>query len=230
VAFAAWRSLDRPISEPVAISPHALPPKPGTLPYSAPAAQIEARDGESAERAEVHREPRARVASRRQFPSGILPNSAPPRTPRAEESTATLTSEFAPLPPSAEVPPAFAPVPNRRLEIEPRQRSIFPVWSNFPAQQKPPTVALDLAPGVREPIALLDAGAELPPPQAAALAGISNEFIDRIEEAADTLPDDALAETWDTQQAQADSEYRNLFGAAAYNQMLMEAAIKAMGR
>jgi hypothetical protein len=93
-----------------------------------------------------------------------------------------------------------------------------------------PSVVLDLAPGTREPIALLDEHEITTPAQATALESIADDFLDRIEGTADTATDDEAGANWQQAQADADSIYRNTFGEAAYEQRLIEAAVRALGR
>lgn len=110
----------------------------------------------------------------------------------------------------------------RQLQIEPRKLGQV-------GAQAFRALTLDLAPGVQQPIALLDATTDLPPPQAGALADIHNEFIEHIEAAAGVSSDQELNETWDRQQTEADSRYRIVFGEAAFMRMQMDAARNARG-
>jgi hypothetical protein len=87
-----------------------------------------------------------------------------------------------------------------------------------------------LSPGVREPAVIFDPQEGLSDQQAEALADLSDEFIRKVEGAAGTAPEEELTETWDRAQEDADSQYRNIFGEAAYHQMLMEAAIADLKR
>jgi hypothetical protein len=99
-----------------------------------------------------------------------------------------------------------------------------------PVEFEIPEFTVYLPPGVREPAALLDPQEGLSDQQAEALADLSDEFIRQLEETAATSPEETITETWDQGQEDADSQYRNLFGEAAYNRMLMEAAIADLVR
>jgi hypothetical protein len=87
-----------------------------------------------------------------------------------------------------------------------------------------------LSPGVREPAVIFDPQEGVSDQQAEALADLSDEFIRKVEETAGTAPEEELTETWDRAQEDADSQYRNIFGEAAYHQMMMEAAIADLVR
>jgi hypothetical protein len=120
--------------------------------------------------------------------------------------------------------------PSRRFEIYPLVAFAAPgVFRRLPAAPAP-SLTLDLAPGTREPLALLDDTNIDTAAQAAALDSIAEEFLDRIEHAAPTASDEDLADTWQQAQSDADSIYRNIFGEAAYHVRLMDAAIRALGR
>jgi hypothetical protein len=96
--------------------------------------------------------------------------------------------------------------------------------------QSPPNVfSVVLSPGVREPAVLYDPQENLSVQQAEILADLTDDFIRHVEDAAKS-PDDTLTETWDRAQEDVDSQYRNIFGEAAYNLKLMEAAIADLQR
>ena len=157
----------------------------------------------------------------------IPQNNDPPSTPFAAAPAPVAFTAAQPTPTAAEQP-AFGSTAVRRLEIEPRQfvrAGALPQTGAAAAG----LLTLELAPGVRQPIALLDAETELPPPQANALADIHEQFIESIEAAAGAGSDQELNETWDREQTQADSRYRIIFGEAAYNRTQMEAARSARG-
>lgn len=153
-------------------------------------------------------------------------SDAPSTTFAAAPAPGALTA--AQPAPTAAAQPDFGSTVVRRLEIEPKQ---FGEAVSRPHTGATATrgLTLELAPGVRQPIALLDAETELPPPQANALADIHEEFVERIETAVGAGSDQELDETWDREQTQADSRYRIVFGEAAYHRMQMEAARSARG-
>lgn len=122
-----------------------------------------------------------------------------------------------------------APMPIRQFSIPPRHFPMLIGHSNKPGDISPKPIELELGPGTIEPIALAEPLETMTPAQATAVAEISDDFIDRIEEAATTLPDEALSGVWDAEQENADSLYRVLFGDVAYNEKLMERALDALG-
>ncbi len=87
---------------------------------------------------------------------------------------------------------------------------------------------IDLAPGVKEPIALVESTADLSTVQARVVTGIADDFIGRIEGAAESLSDESFSDVWDAGQASADSQYYALFGAEAYNRKLADTAANAV--
>ncbi|HEX8296364.1 MAG TPA: hypothetical protein VF593_08700 [Chthoniobacteraceae bacterium] len=93
----------------------------------------------------------------------------------------------------------------------------------------PAELVLELEPGTREPVAFADAGEDRTIEQSESLAGISSDFDERVKQAAPDLSDDALSEVWESEQMEADSQYRILFGDSAFNQRSMETALHALG-
>ncbi len=118
--------------------------------------------------------------------------------------------------------------PLRRLIIETAPPSALAGHAAVAGATPTFELQIDLAPGVKEPIALVGSSADLAPAQARALAAIANEFVDRIEQAAGTLSDEDFTATWAEEQANADAQYLAIFGAEAYNQKLAETAANAI--
>jgi hypothetical protein len=89
---------------------------------------------------------------------------------------------------------------------------------------------LQLAPGINEPAALVASDTNLPKPLAEALIGTGEAFAEKVEKAvAEGQSDEELNATWDRAKEDADSHYRILFGDAALNERMAEAALKALG-
>lgn len=121
-------------------------------------------------------------------------------------------------------------LPARRvMTIEPRPPAFVPGRSALPATAPAVPVELELPPGTRSPIAVSESIEGLTPTQADAVTRISNDFADGIEEAVATLPEEEVLAAWDVQQSDADSQFRNIFGEAAYHQRQAASAIEAMG-
>ncbi len=132
--------------------------------------------------------------------------------------------------PTAPIEPEnpVAAAPRRRLIIEAIPATPVPGQPLLSGSVPASELQIDLAPGVKEPIALVDFTSDLPPAQARAVAAIADDFVDRIEKAAESLPDEGFAETWDTEQANADAQYYAIFGVEAYNRKLADTAANAI--
>jgi hypothetical protein len=147
---------------------------------------------------------------------------APFTMPRGATAAPPLSGPEAPMPGRSQRPSSMS-----FAQRPPQLWRSFPAMPVFPQQAKS-DLEVELAPGVREPIVLAVPTEELTPEQESALASVASDFTDRVGRAA-SLPDDALAETWGTEQADADALYRILFGDAAYNQKSIEAALDSLG-
>lgn len=115
--------------------------------------------------------------------------------------------------------------PTRRILIEPRQHHpgiLMPV-------RPPAPLVLELSPESRAPAALAELEEQMTAAQSGATAKIAEEFTDRVEEAAASHSEEELAEVWDTQQEDADSQFRNIFGEAALHLKQTAAAAEAQG-
>lgn len=158
------------------------------------------------------------------------PHSATPAFP-----VPVTTPAIVPLFRGSDEAPASAPVdfdalarPARRFEIYARIPITRGGFTPLPAPA--PSVVLDLAPGTREPIALIEDAETRTPAQSAALDSTADAFLDRVEQGAAGDSEEALSITWEQAQEDADSIYRNIFGEAAYQRRLTESAIRALGR
>ena len=166
----------------------------------------------------------------RTLPRTLVDSGVPPTVTMARETISSSVGAIKAQSPdrsrpakSTESENPIAEAPLRRLVIEAASPSPSVAGAT-------PTVELqiDLAPGVKEPIALVDSAADLAPAQAHVLAAIANEFVDRIEQAAGTLTDEDFTATWGAEQANADAQYLAIFGAEAYNEKLAETAANAI--
>ena len=191
----------------------------------------------------------SRVETNELRQNGFAPGAiAPPSNTLIEAGIAGEISRIKP-PEDAKNLPSLQPTSQQSESLRPARRTLpalrtppdgsgafhSPVRDSFSGQQT--DVILDLAPGVREPIAMVTAenpvndlpeqGDELTSEQSNAILEISEDFKNRIHQAASTLPEEELSETWDAEQEHADSLYRILFGDSAYNQKSAERALDA---
>jgi hypothetical protein len=80
----------------------------------------------------------------------------------------------------------------------------------------------EIDPGVKAPVALAGTGEPLPPPQAAAIEQIGQEFDRAVAAGGDT------EEAWEAARKAADERYRLLFGDEAFNQKTIREAREAL--
>ena len=121
--------------------------------------------------------------------------------------------------------------PTRLLLITPTRPASSGPMSRPPTFSRPEQdLQFLLPPGVPEPAALVASGEGLPQAQGNALEATAEKFLQRLEDAVGkAVTDEQLSEVWDEAREEANSSFRILFGDAAANERIAEAAIKALG-
>jgi hypothetical protein len=103
---------------------------------------------------------------------------------------------------------------------------------NLPQEEiapEEPSLPLEIAPGVLEPIALLEEDGDLSPAQAKTLAEIGDQSLKKVNSAAKSAStDEELSEVWSKEQNDADADYRRIFGDSAATAQGTEAARRAL--
>lgn len=121
--------------------------------------------------------------------------------------------------------PEAAPLPRRRVIIEPLStQQASPGMSPVVVSRG---IEIELADGAKEPLALVEEESPLTTAQERAVAGIANDFAAKMEQAAATSEVDDIEPAWRREQEQADAEYYALFGVEAFNRRSAEVGAAA---